>query len=366
MNIGFDAKRIFQNSTGLGNYSRDLVRNLANQYPENKYVLFGKPQKNKSQYHHEFSNSSKYKLVQPKNRNNYPIWRRYGVLNHLQDIDIFHGLTNELPALEKKKIPKTVITIHDLIFKIFPKNYSSIDRQIYNNKVRKGIKIADKVVTISEHTKNDLTRFYAIEESKIEVIPPNIHPIFFAKSSSTATHNLPDNYFLFVSSVLERKNLLGIIEAYRLVVKKLNSKVVVIGKGKSYLKKCKQKIAQYNLEKYFLFLENIETMEELKSIMSKSKGLLYPSFYEGFGIPLVEAMLCKIPILCSNTSSMPSVTNHLATYCNPESYEDIADKLLIFGDTSSVTIAQAYDYAQTSFNKQILTEKLVAIYTNLL
>lgn len=367
INIGFDAKRIFQNSTGLGNYSRDLVRNLKIEHPEVNCFLVGKTKERHPKYSAEFAESFNYKIISPKPFQPYVWWRRFGLSYALKKLDIFHGLSNEMPTINRALKIKKVISIHDVIHKIYPKHYSFIDRQFYHQKILHGTKMADKIIAISENTKQDLILHYRLDENKIEVLPPNIHPVFFEKSSSQIENfpALPKKYFVVIGSITPRKNLLGIIEAYRLIHQKLATKVVVIGHGKDYLRKCKEKIAAYHLKDKFHFLSNVKSMEMLRHILSESEGLLYPSLYEGFGIPPIEAMLCRIPVLCSNVSSMPDATNHLASYCDPKDVEDIGKKILDLQAVSLQKLVKAEQFAINTYNRKNLSKKLMDIYQSL-
>ena len=175
MRIGFDGKRAVQNFTGLGNYSRYIVDILCQFYPENKYVLYA-PKKRENKRLNKLT--KQYRQLQLS----YPttsfwkklssLWRVLGITRQLEKerIDIFHGLSNELPLNIHKSKVKSIVTIHDLIFLRYPQYYHSIDRNIYTYKFRKACENADRIIAISECTKRDIIEYFGIPADKIEVV----------------------------------------------------------------------------------------------------------------------------------------------------------------------------------------------------
>ena len=161
MIIGYEAKRIYHNKTGLGNYSRDLVRILASYYPENRYFLYN-PKKNKEALFttnslgiiEKLPSTSFYKKF-------YNVWRQIGIVSDLKldNTEIFHGLSGEIPSGLKKANIKSVVTIHDLIFMRYPNLYSYFDRKIHFYKFKKSAQNADLVIAISEQTKADIITY---------------------------------------------------------------------------------------------------------------------------------------------------------------------------------------------------------------
>ena len=166
MKIGFDAKRAYQNFTGLGNYSRDLIENLVQDSPNNQYVLFA-PKDSESPRLNFLSEYENISSIFPDNKLNKTfkgLWRTINMEKSIikNEIDLYHGLSNEIPRIRNKKIPY-VVTIHDLIFKRFPRNYRTIDRRIYNIKYKYAVKHSDLIIAISKQTKKDIIEFYKID-----------------------------------------------------------------------------------------------------------------------------------------------------------------------------------------------------------
>ena len=177
LRIGYDAKRLFNNFTGLGNYSRTLLQDLSEHFPENEYLLFS-PKVKKNDRTKPFFDPSKYTIKTAKGNSTF--WRSLGIKKDLENnqIQLFHGLSHEIPfGLQKTKI-KSVVTIHDLIFKHYPEQFPFIDRKIYDWKFKYSCENADRIVAISESTKKDIIHFYNIPPEKIEVIYQTCDALF--------------------------------------------------------------------------------------------------------------------------------------------------------------------------------------------
>lgn len=371
LRIGFDAKRLFNNFTGLGNYSRTLVKNLATYYPENQYVLFT-PRLKKNQETHPFFEYANVKVVQPKTRfSSY--WRSYSIKKNLsqESVGIYHGLSHEIPInLDKRKI-KSVVTIHDLIFKQYPSQFRPIDRLLYDTKFRYACEHADAIVAISEHTKKDIIRFYNIDSQKIHVIYQTCHdrfkrPMEDAELDALAQEfRLPNEFMLYVGSIIPRKNLGGIIDAMQLLPPDLRIPLVVIGNGKQYKKEILEKIAQANMEHLVLF-PNIQ-FNQLPALYQLAKLFLFPSIYEGFGIPIIEAQYAQTPVITSNVSALPEAGGNGAHYIDPFSPESIAigiQKILTDNDYAAHLIENASEHVE-KFDSHLLSTQLIELYRSI-
>ena len=241
MKIGFDAKRLYCNFTGLGNYSRALVKNVQESFPGNDYHLYTpkiKEREETSFYKHHASFVTHVPDISLKAH-----WRSYGVGKQLKKdgIDLYHGLSNEIPFTLKKNGVKSIVTIHDLIFKVYPKTYSLIDRNIYDLKFKKSCQLADKVIAISNSTKQDIIKYYGIDADKIEVIYQTCNPIFYNEATENDKvfkhYDIPSEYLLFVGSIETRKNLGLLLDAYQYLPVQERIPLVVIGGNRGYEKK---------------------------------------------------------------------------------------------------------------------------------
>lgn len=372
MKIGFDAKRLFLNNTGLGNYSRTLVGNLQQFHRENEYHLYS-PKIRETAENASFTQPPFHLHTPTTPFKSY--WRTRGIVSQLQQdqLDIFHGLSHEIPiGLAQSKI-KTVVTIHDLIFKTNPETYSPIDRFIYDKKWAYSCKNSDAIIAISESTKADIVKYYNVNPDKVSVIYQPCQSLFYKMQSDASLQEIQQSYqihndfLLYVGSIQPRKNILNLIKGYALLPKSLQIPLVLIGNGGKYKLKVKALIADLKLEKNVLWLENVTNNYHLQAIYQLAAALVYPSFYEGFGLPVVEALLSKTAVITSNVSSMPEAGGKAAWYVNPHSFEEIGaamETVLNDEEERKQRVELGFEYAQRQFSCIKLTKDLVNLYEN--
>jgi glycosyltransferase involved in cell wall biosynthesis len=222
MHIGFDAKRLFLNQTGLGNYSRTLVSALSAAYPEDKISLFT-PKTAKGKRTDQFLGTN-YEVVTPQKtpRFLHAWWRsiRLAIIAKRKGVEIYHGLSHELPRNLRWTGIKSVVTIHDLIFLRFPENYALIDREIYLRKVKYACKQADAVVAISQKTATDLIEMLRVPASKILVIYQGCDPQFEQPISEEKLAEVLNRYgrsrpyLICVGTIEKRKNQLTLVKSF--------------------------------------------------------------------------------------------------------------------------------------------------------
>ena len=382
MNIGFDAKRAFNNFTGLGNYSRTLLETLAKYYPKNRYLLFTPFVKEdpRLDFLKEYDS---FKIHTPSgfNKKVPALWRSYFIKEDIlkEKIDIFHGLSHELPMKLPRGV-KSVVTIHDLIHERYPEFYPFIDRKIYTAKFKAACEKADIVVAISEATKQDIVEFYKIEERKIKVIYQSCHPQFYLKKEDVITSptsvNLPprprelggagSQYLLYVGTVNERKNLLGLVRAVEMLDKAVKIPLFVIGDGGAYFKKVKSYIHEKGLGNDVIFLKNVP-FSDFPQIYRNAKALILPSFQEGFGIPIIEALWSDCPVITSVGSCFPEAAGPDSIYINPHKPHEIAaaiDKVLSNEVVRGRMILRGYEYVQ-QFHEKTIGEQWMKLYKEL-
>ncbi|HEX7870173.1 MAG TPA: glycosyltransferase family 1 protein [Chryseobacterium sp.] len=365
MKIAFDAKRFFHNTSGLGNYSRDLVRILSKYYPENQYLLLNK---NKSETGSDILDNSKVTFVE-NSKGTMSRQFKMGKDAQKQNADIFHGLSGELPLKWDKKPIKKVVTIHDLIFVRYPQYYSFFDRKIHLWKFKKAANSADKIIAISEQTKCDIIQFLKVPDSKIEVIYQGCHKAFKEQQSSELTQNiqqkfnLPERFILNVGTIEERKNLLNIVKA----IKDTTIPLVVVGKKTKYFQKITSFIQKNKMEKQVHLLEGV-SMDELAVIYKLADIFVYPSFFEGFGIPVIEALFSKTVAVTSNTSCLPEAGGPDSVYIDPNNYLDIQSKIKFLWDNESERKRRAdkgFEFVQ-KFNDEPIANQLMNLYKKIL
>lgn len=364
MNLGFDAKRLFLNSSGLGNYSRNLIHALYTYHPSHKYYLFtpktGDAGKAFLNHHIVMPKAFHHKLLKSA-------WRSSGItgqINALQ-LDVYHGLSNELPFTISRFKGKKIVTIHDLIFLRFPEYYKAFDRNIYNKKVKHACAIADTVISISQQTKNDLVELLGVDEKKIVVHGQSCNRIFWdTKDQAPAydvceKHQLPQQFILYVGTVEPRKNLLELLKA----MKEIDMPLVVVGKLKDkYGQQVMNFIHNNGLMQKIFFPKAINN-NDLALLYKKAFCLVYPSVFEGFGLPVLEAMVCGCPVITGNQSSMPEVGGDAALYINVYETGDYMDKIRQMADEGfrAKMVTKGYQQA-VNFSYENWAKKTFEVY----
>ncbi|GEJ44061.1 glycosyltransferase family 1 protein [Chryseobacterium sp. ON_d1] len=365
MKIAFDAKRFFHNTSGLGNYSRDLVRILSEYEPENEYLLLNK---NKSERGKEILERSNVHFIETS-RGNLSRQLKMGKDAQKQDADIFHGLSGELPLKWDQKPIKKVVTIHDLIFVRYPQYYSFFDRKIHFWKFKKAADAADKIIAISEQTKRDIIQYLKVPENKIEVIYQGCHHAFKEQQSPDLIQavkekfKLPERFVLNVGTIEERKNLLNVVKA----ISGTEIPLVVVGRRTKYYQKIERFLKKNKMEKQVLFLEGV-SMDELAAIYKLADIFVYPSFFEGFGIPVIEALFSKTVVVTSNTSCLPEAGGKDSVYVNPDNDLDIRAKLKFLWENESERKRReekGFEFVQ-KFNDEPIARELMNFYQKLI
>ena len=370
LKIGFDGKRAANNLTGLGNYSRSLIESLASQYPQNQYLVYSPKVKSHKQID-LFLARDNIKLKLPKDGTF--LWRTLNILKDLgrDHVQIFHGLSHEIPfAIQHTKI-KSIVTIHDLIFLRFPEYYPFIDRKLYQWKSKSACKRADKIIAISEKTKADIVEFYGTDPDKIEVIYQSCDDNFKEPLPAQSlkriklTYKLPDQYILNVGTIEQRKNLKLIIQSLKNVHDQF--KLVVIGKQTSYFKEVEKEIAKLGLRNRIIFLKNIP-FADLPGIYQMASLFVYPSFYEGFGIPIIEALYSKVPVIAATGSCLEEAGGPNSIYVNPEDSAGLSFQINQVLENVSLQHEmkeKGLEFVK-KFNSPLVTQQLMNCYQNLI
>lgn len=369
LKIGYDGKRAANNLTGLGNYSRSLIEHLAHQFPQHQYLVYAPKVKSAKQIDAFLANEN-IKLKLPKNG---PfLWRTLNILKDLtqDDCQIFHGLSHEIPlAIQHTRI-KSIVTIHDLIFLRFPQYYKFIDRKLYEWKSKSACNRANKIIAISEKTKKDIIDLYGINPEKIEVIYQSCDDSFktpFQKETLSrirATYKLPEKYILNVGTIEERKNLKLAVQA----LKEVNEdyKLVVIGKQTAYFKTVEKEIEKLGLKNRLLFLTNIP-FADLPGIYQMASVFVYPSFYEGFGIPIIEALYSGVPVVAATGSCLEEAGGPHSLYISPKDANALAraiNQIIENPQLQKEMKEKGLEFVQ-KFNSPVVTQQLMDCYLSL-
>lgn len=324
MRIGFDAKRAFKNFTGLGNYSRSTIEIMATYYPDNAYYLYTPPYL--SHPSNVFAKSTNIIVREPENcfwKTFHAAWRSFRIASQVKadKIDVFHGLSHELPVGIKNSGCKSVVTMHDLIVLRYPHLYNRIDRAIYLRKYHAACTNADLVIAISQQTKNDLIDLLGVDEHKIRLVYQGCDPQFYQlqteeqKNAVKQRYQLPDRYILNVGTIEPRKSLVTVVRALAQLSDDIH--LVVVGKATDYMAVVNKEIERLGLQNRICLLHKT-AFNDFPAIYQQARAFVYPSIFEGFGIPILEALNSRVPVVAANTSSLPEVGGKAALYIQPE------------------------------------------------
>ncbi len=325
MKIAFDAKRALNNSSGLGNYSRNLLNALMQNFSNEEYFLFS-PQV-KDDFFHQLT--GEFKMIFPETKlqkSAHPLWRSYGIKNQVlkNGIDIYHGLSSEIPFGMVQLHTRTIVTIHDLIFLKQVEQYPFVDRKIYAIKTKYAAKHAHKIVAISNETKQDLVELLGVKEEKVDVIYPIVSSAFQTKTDADIQkYKLPRKYILNVGSFFPRKNQRTLIEAFALIKQEIEEDLVLVGGAGNMKDELMALIEKKKLSARVRIISNA-TNEDMPAIYSGASVFVWPSLYEGFGMPIVEALFSMVPVITTKGGCFEEAGGKNSLYINPLSAEEIA------------------------------------------
>ncbi len=374
MRIGYDGKRALNNLTGLGNYSRLVIEEMGCHYPLNQiYLYVPKMRENPRMERIEAMHNVEFRLPPPQGFSG-SLWRTWGIPNNLRadKIDIYHGLSNELPLNIRKSGVKSVVTIHDLIYRRFPEYYKLIDRKLYDFKYGASCRNSDLVIAISECTKRDIIEYYDVPEDKVEVIYQGCDQSFREKRGKENLDdvrkrlNLPDCYLLQVGTIEHRKNLIASVRALRNLPSYV--KLVVVGKDHhGYLKEVKREISACGLDDRVVFRHGV-SFQDLPAVYQMAEVVLYPSRYEGFGIPVLEALESERPVIAATGSCLEEAGGDGAYYVSPDDHggmSDIISEIMRGGSDVADHIKKGKHHA-SRFNTENMVLALNKTYERLL
>lgn len=362
MTIAFDAKRAFANKRGLGNYSRDVIRLMAQYAPQNDYVLFGTPS--------PMFNPGQARVVSPQGlwRGFPALWRSHGCLEAMEGIDIYHGLSGELPFGIHRRGFKTVVTIHDAIFIRYPHLYSAGYRKMFTKKVQYTCDHADLIIAISEQTKRDILEFFHADERKIRVVYQGCNNRFREPVSADALakvraqYYLPEQYVLTVGAIEPRKNLKKLIEA--MSIAHIEMPLIAVGGKSKYADEMADLARSRGVDLRYL---HSLPFEDLPAVYKGANMLCYPSIFEGFGIPILEAMCMGTPVLTSTGSCFAETGGDAALYADPLDAEDIArhmQRILDDAFLRQAMVERGHQQAKKFTDEQVANH-LIQVYNEL-
>lgn len=376
MIIGFDAKRIVRNNTGLGNYCRTLINAMIRCNKGDKELLLYTPDKGRDELRNQIIGSEHSRFIFPKKRRGKiykNLWRTKSIVKQLIDdkVQIYHGLSGELPLGLRNSGIKGIVTIHDLIFLRHPKYYHWIDRKIYTWKFHQTLRQADRIIAISECTKRDIMEFGKISSEKISVIYQSCNPRFASQPSqqdiddTKKRYNLPERYMLSVGTIEERKNLMLAVKALRHLPDDIH--LVAVGKKTKYADKVSREADKTGASNRLHLLSGV-TDNELNVIYKNAELFVYPSRYEGFGIPIIEAIMSGLAVVACTGSCLEEAGGPHNLYVNPDDADGMAkaiSQIINDKEDRAERIRLSMEYVQR-FKGTNLASQVFEIYNNII
>lgn len=368
LTIGYDAKRAVSNGTGLGNYCRTLLNDLGTIDTTDSFRLYV-PDLGRDDLRSQLDMPRNMSFVTPANKLVKPLrslWRIKGIVNDLKrdGVDIYHGLTGELPLGLSEAGIKSVVTIHDLIFMRCPEYYNPVDVAIYKWKFRNTCKQADRIIAISECTRRDIMELGEIDDSRIDVVYQSCDTRFHLqvspeqKQDVRARYSLPKRYVLFVGTIEERKNALLAAQALPYLSDEIH--LVLVGRQTAYAKTIFSFARQNGLANRIHMLSGVPT-SDLYAIYQQAECFVYPSRYEGFGIPVIEAIQSRLPVIACTGSCLEEAGGPDNVYVDPDEPQEMAMAIKSITDNPDAArqiVTRSLDYIRRFENGNVAQEML--------
>ena len=368
LTIGYDAKRAVSNGTGLGNYCRTLLNDLGTIDTTDSFRLYV-PDLGRDDLRSQLDMPRNMSFVTPANKLVKPLrslWRIKGIVNDLKrdGVDIYHGLTGELPLGLSEAGIKSVVTIHDLIFMRCPEYYNPVDVAIYKWKFRNAIRQANRIIAISECTRRDIMELGEIDDSRIHVVYQSCDTRFRLqvspeqKQDVRARYSLPKRYVLFVGTIEERKNALLAAQALPYLSDDIH--LVLVGRQTAYAKTIFSFARQNGLANRIHMLSGVPT-SDLYAIYQQAECFVYPSRYEGFGIPVIEAIQSRLPVIACTGSCLEEAGGPDNVYVDPDEPQEMAMAIKSITDNPDAArqiVTRSLDYIRRFENGNVAQEML--------
>ena len=379
MTIGFDAKRLFANRSGLGNYSRTLVRSLLRFGPDELRVHLYTPRVDARIDVADVTGDPRVTVHRPPTGWPGALWRSYGVTRRFRadGLDVFHGLSHELPLKLAETGVAGVVTIHDLIYRRYPEQFEAWDRRVYDLKFGHAVAQAQRVVAISEQTKADLlARYPALAPDRVRVVYQSCGEAFAelprhkVVEATLAARGLRRGYLLYVGSFVARKRPELVPEIAAGLPDDLRpDSIVFVGRGPdAYREDVRAAAERRGFTAHVL--TDVDDDRELVALYRGAAALVYPSVYEGFGIPVAEGLLAGIPVVTTRTGALEEAGGPHAFYGEPDAAASLAsalaEALRLSKAAREARMAAGRAYAKTQFGAEARARELLALYREML
>lgn len=329
MRIGIDARLYRSSAAGIGRYSQNLIKNLLELDKENEYVLFMKPDDKQEFDNWIIENSLKIDNCKLKivDIPHYSLSEQTKLAKIIEkeNCDLVHFLNFNHPVRYKGKF---IVTIHDLTLLFYPevaKRTNFIKQAAFRYVFKKACKNSSQIIAVSKNTKNDIIKTFHIAPEKISVIYEAADD---KEINKKGIRKNKEKIILYVGQFRRHKNIKGLLEAFAILKKEIPAKLVLLGKIPEDFRIDSKAILRDTIMPGFV------SDEDLAKWYKRADVFVFPSLYEGFGLPGLEAMQAGLPVVSSNKSSLPEVYGNAALYFDPLNPKEIADKIkLVLSDS---------------------------------
>jgi glycosyltransferase involved in cell wall biosynthesis len=376
--IGIDVTAAVSQGGGIGRYTREIIQALAKVDSENEYHLYSAKRPKETPIPDPLPTGPNFSYHEAplSERWLYRIWYRLNLPIPVQwitgSLDLLHSPDFVLPPL-RDNIP-SLLTIHDLSFVHFPETFTDSLVSYLNNVVPRSIEAASHILADSESTKNDLLAIWGVAPEKISVLYSGVNSLFrpvtddHVQETTRQKYGIGDKpYLLTVGTVQPRKNYQLLVRAFKTISQSHSHNLVVVGAMGWLHEQLLEEIEKQGLSNRVVLTGFVDD-SDLPSLYSGATLFLFPSLYEGFGLPILEAMACGVPVIASNVSSLPEVAGEAAVLLSPIDEVGWADKMhQLLADASLRTRLVAAGFIQAQeFTWKNSAAQLLAIYKQLL
>ena len=373
LTIGYDAKRIVRNGTGLGSYGRTLVNDLAalDAFDLRLYA----PDEGQTQLRSQIVGRSNVAFCYPRHARTAlgkALWRSHGIVKQLvrDGVQLYHGLSGELPTGISEAGIQTVVTIHDLIFMRHPEYYKRADVKIYTKKFFNTLKEADRIVAISECTKRDICQLGDIDPRRVSVVYQSCAKRFAEVPDSTKMwqvrdkYELPDRYVLSVGTIEERKNVLLAVKALHHLPDDVS--LIIVGRQTPYSDHVHEYVLEHRMHSRVQMLHNVPD-DDLPALYRMADAFVYPSRYEGFGIPIIEAISQGLPVVACTGSCLEEAGGPDSLYVNPDDPQAMANALqqVLYGAAGREQRIERSQHYIARFQNSDAAQQMVDVYNSI-
>lgn len=356
--------------TGLGNYSRLVIEQLAENYPQDSlYVYTPKLKENTRLSLIRSLPNVEFRLPSGSGFSG-SLWRTFGVTNNLRadKVDIYHGLSNELPLNILSAGVPSVVTMHDVIYRRMPECYSAIDRRIYDFKYGRSCRNATRIIAVSERTRQDVVELYGVDSDKVDVVYQGCDASFKRKRSLEELSEvktrlgLPDRYILQVGTIELRKNLELTVRALGALPEDV--KLLAVGRDRGgYMGKVDAIARELGVAGRVVFRHDI-SFANLPAVTQMAEAVVYPSRYEGFGIPVLEALESGRPVVAATGSCLEEAGGDAAIYVAPDNARQMGEalKAIISGAADVKAMVEKGKRHAARFDTEKMASSIMAVY----